>query len=327
MVGWRGIGLAGALASMVVFGGVACGDDDDGATGRKLGPGDTGGAGGNPAGGAGGAGGIANGGAGGVANGGAGGIANGGSGGIANGGAGGIATGGAGGIANGGSGGTSDPGGSGGDPIADPGELVVEKVFCRMGPAADGVDCDEMDLPITIHVLITTYDEEGAEVEVFHGDIEEENEYRALVAPGTYTIGEGCGGLPDGVTCRDPDPKDVTVASGAATVTRLYYDVDESVYEGGTSCDPVVIKVQRNCKNRWNWTCALSTVEVSISGDAVDKVSFDWRRTSRVLNLPCGSFDLEASTSRRLHICPSSTASGVSNGSTVTFQVSDEACN
>jgi len=211
--------------------------------------------------------------------------------------------------------------------MLDPGELVVQKVFCRVGPGTTAVDCDEMDLPITIHVFITTIDDAGDEAEVFHGDIEERNVFRELVAPGMYTIGEGCGGLPDGVTCRDPDPKDVIVAPGAATEVRLLYDVDESVYEGDDAvCEPVVINIQRTCK-RSNWICSLSTVEVSVSGDAADEISFNWRKTSHVLEVPCGSFDLQASTSRGLNICPSSTASGVSNGSTVTFQVSDQACN
>jgi len=308
MVGWRELGLVGAFASMAVFGGVACGDDD-GSTGRGLNG--TGGMAGSDAGGSGGAGGVATGGTG------AGGVGAGGTG------AGGVATGGNG--TGGGAGGDSQPGGTGGDPVPEPGELVVEKVFCRAG--ADAVDCDEMDLPISVHVRITGVDEAGAELEVFHGEIEEGDALRELVPPGVYTIVEDCDGLPDGVACRDPDPRDVTVAAGATAEARLLHDVDEAVYDGGGGvCEPVVIEVERRCRSRWSLICAYASVEVSISGDAQGRVRFDRRKTSHVLHVPCGRFDLGASTSRSLHICPAATASDVTNGATVTFQVSDRRC-
>jgi|GEM_PF-5171605 len=311
MLGWKRFGLAAAIAGAVVFGAAACGDDEKGSTDGKLRPDDTGTGGtGSIIGGAGGTGGFAAGGSG------AGGSGAGGSG------AGGIAAGGSGGVANnGGTGGSEDP-----DPTPDQGELVIEKVFCKAG--GSGLDCDEVEVAIPVHVRITSTDAAGNEVEVYHGEIEEGSSYREFLDVGKYKVTEECDGLPMGITCRDPSPIEVEVVSGESAEARLVHDVDGSYNGGGNgACAPLTVKVERKCKSRYSWTCSLSNVSVAVSGDAKTSLTFDRRRTSRSVTVPCGHFDLKASTSRYLYICPSATASRVANGATVTFQVSDRKCN
>ena len=314
MLGWKRFGVGAAIVAAIAFGAAACGDDEKGATDGGLRPDGTGGTGGAGTGGTGSI--VGTGGTGGVA---AGGTGAGGSG------AGGTGTGG---IAAGGSGGSDNTGGTGGDDPVDPveGELVIEKVFCKAG--ATGLDCDEMEVAIPVHVRITTTDATGNEVEVFHGDIEEGSSYREFVSVGKYTVWEACDNLPMGITCRDPSPVVVEVVSGESAEGRLVFDVDGSYNGGGDgTCAPLSVKVTRSCKSRRSWTCSLSNVTVAVSGDANASLTFDRRRTSRSVTVPCGHFDLKATTSRSLYICPTATVSNVANGSTVTFQVSDRKCN
>lgn len=319
MVVWKRFGMAGAIVAAVMFAGLACGGSDGKAGGDQkpaeaVGPGNDGSAGSGGTGG----GGNATGGNG------AGGYVTGGSG------AGGIATGGsgAGGIAGDGS------GGSGGDLPPAMGELVVEKLFCREDRNANppALDCDGAEVPMAAHVLITTVDAAGEVVVVFDGEIEEGYEYREIVEVGTYTIVETCDDLPKEIECLDPDPLEVTVAAGTIAEAKLIHVVDDSVVGGGgdgTTCEPLTVKVTRSCR-RFSFgssSCSRANVTVAVSGDAVESITFSRNKSSQVAKVPCGSFNLNASASRGLYICPSATRSNVSNGSTVTFQLSDRRCN